>query len=65
MLNLITPKTYIYRYKPYVNESLGWKRSLKLFQKLPLYSVLIEKPKTKGLKNIDLLHELPFYNELN
>ena len=28
-------------------------------------NVLIEKPKIKGLKNIDLLHELPFYNELN
>ena len=28
-------------------------------------NVLIEKPKIKGLKNIDLPHELPFYNELN
>ena len=26
---------------------------------------LIEKPKVKGLKNIDLLHELPFYDKLN
>ena len=34
-----------------------------LFQELPLYNVLIEKPKIKHLKAIDLLHELPFYNE--
>ena len=26
---------------------------------------LIEKPKVKGLKNIDLLHELPFYDKLS
>ena len=32
---------------------------------LPFYNVLIEKPKIKGLKSIDLLHELPFYDELN
>ena len=25
----------------------------------------IEKPKIKRLKNIDLLYELPFYNQLN
>ena len=31
-----------------------------LFQKLPFYNVLIEKPHIKHLKNIDLLHELPF-----
>ena len=36
-----------------------------LFQELPLYNVLIEKPKIKHLKTIDLLHELPFYNELS
>ena len=35
----------------------------RLFQKLPFYNVLIEKPRIKHLKNIDLLHELPFYDE--
>ena len=35
-----------------------------LFQKLPFYNVLIEKPKIKYLSNIDLLHELSFYDEL-
>ena len=37
----------------------------RLFQKLPLHNVLIEKPCIKHLKNIELLHELPFYNELS
>ena len=41
------------------------KRNNKLFQELPLYNVLIQKPRIKHLKNIDLLHELPFYDELN
>ena len=34
------------------------------FQILPFY-VLIEKPKIKHLPNIELLHELPFYDELS
>ena len=34
-----------------------------LFQMLPFYNVLIEKPKTKHLSNIELLHELLFYYE--
>ena len=46
-----------YRYK---NESLRWKEAKILFQKLPFYNVLIEKPHIKHLKNIDLFHELPF-----
>ena len=33
--------------------------------KLPFYNVLIEKSNIKVLKNIDLLHELPFNGELN
>ena len=33
------------------------------FQKHPFYNVLIEKPRVKRVKNIDLLHELPFYDE--
>ena len=30
------------------------------FNKLPFYNKPIEKPKIKGLKNIDLLAEQPF-----
>ena len=36
-----------------------------LFQILPFYNALIEKPKLKHLSNIKLLHELPFYDELS
>ena len=36
-----------------------------LFQELPFYNTLIEKPRIKHLKNIDLLHQLPFYDELS
>ena len=36
----------------------------KVFQILPFYNVLIEKPKIKHLSNIELLHELPFSDEL-
>ena len=35
------------------------------FKELPFYSTYIEKPKIKRLKNIDLLSELPFYEELS
>ena len=35
------------------------------FKELQFYSKYIEKPKIKRLKNIDLLSELPFYEELN
>ena len=35
------------------------------FKELPFYNKRIEKPKIKRLKNIDLLSELPFYEELN
>ena len=35
------------------------------FKELPFYNKHIEKPKIKRLKNIDLLYELPFYEELN
>ena len=35
------------------------------FKELPLYNVSIDKPKIKPLKNIDLLVELRFYNQLN
>ena len=35
------------------------------FKELPFYNKHIEKIKIKGLKNIDLLSELPFYEEFN
>ena len=35
------------------------------FKELPFYNRYIEKPKIERLKNIDLLSELPFYEELN
>ena len=35
------------------------------FKELPFYNVSIEKPKIKPLKNVDLLAELPFYDQLN
>ena len=41
------------------------KEAKKLFQKLPFYNVPIEKTRIKLLKNIDLLYELSFYNELS
>ena len=34
------------------------------FKELPFYKKNIEKPKIKRSKNIDLLSELPFYEEL-
>ena len=41
------------------------KEAKRLFQKLPLYNDLIEKLRIKHLKNVDLLHELPFYDKLS
>ena len=35
------------------------------FKELLFYNKHIKKPKIKRLKNIDLLYELPFYEELN
>ena len=35
------------------------------FKQLPFFNVSIEKPKIKCLKNIDLLAELRFYDQLN
>ena len=36
-----------------------------LFQELPFYNTFIQKPRIKHLKNTDLLHKLPFYDELS
>ena len=35
------------------------------FKELPFYNISIDKPIIKRLKNIDLLPELPFYDQLN
>ena len=46
--------------------SFGMKKKQKIyFKPLPFYNVLIEKPEIKKLSNIELLHELPFYDELS
>ena len=52
-------------YRSYKTNFGDKKEAKRLFQKLPFYNVLIEKPKIKHLSNTDLLHELPFYDELN
>ena len=36
-----------------------------LIQKLSFYNILTEKPKIRSSKNIDLLHGLTFYAEIN
>ena len=41
------------------------KEAKRLFQILPFYNALIKKPKIKRLTNIDLLLELPIYDELD
>ena len=50
------------KYRAYKNEFLGYKE---IFQLLPFYNVFIEKPKIKHLSNKELLHELPFHDELS
>ena len=37
----------------------------RLFQELWFYNILIEKPLIECVKNVDLLHGLPFYDELS
>ena len=37
----------------------------KLFQILPFYNTFIERPEIKKLSNVQLLKELPFYDELS
>ena len=52
-------------YGAYKNELLGGIRSKKTVSRASFYNDLIEKPRIKRLKNIDLIHELPFYDELS
>ena len=41
------------------------KEAKKLFQELPFYNKIIEKPNITGLKNINLPQEFPLHDELN
>ena len=51
--------------KLYKMSSWNEKEAKSLFQELSFYNVAIEKLQNRGLKNIDLLQEFPFYDELN
>ena len=53
------------KYNACKNEFWNEKLAKELLQILPFYNILIEKPKIKHLSNIELLHELPFYDELS
>ena len=53
------------KYKSCKNEFWNEKEAKDLFQTLPFYNLLIEKPEIKKLSNIELLHELPFSDELS
>ena len=53
------------KYKAYKNDFWNEKEVKKIFQILAFYNVLIEKAKIWYLSNIQLLHELPFYDELS
>ena len=39
--------------------------TVEYFKELPFYNNPIEKPKIKRLKNVDLLAELPFHEQLS
>ena len=39
--------------------------NINYFKELPFFNTSTEKPKIKRLKNVDLLAELPFHNQLN
>ena len=41
------------------------KEAKRFFQELPIYHIVIEKTRIKHVKDVDLLHELPFYGELS
>ena len=39
--------------------------NINYFKELPFFNASIEKTKIKHLKNVDILAELPFYDQLN
>ena len=41
------------------------KETKRLLKEQSLFNIPIEKPKTKKLNNVDMLNELPFYDESN
>ena len=43
---------------------MHWDES-EIFKILPFYDSYVEKPKIKNLGNVELLKELPFYDELS
>ena len=47
-----------------IDYKMHWNAN-KIFQLLPFYDSYIEKPKVKKLNNIQLMKELPFYDELS
>ena len=53
------------KYSAYENELWNEKEAKSLFQILPFCNVFIEKPEIKKLANTELLHDLPFYDELS
>ena len=53
---------HLFQPKMSLSDEKGTNRLLK---KQPFYNVPIENPKIKHLNNIDMLSELPFYDELN
>ena len=53
------------KYKPYENKFWNEKEAKNLFKTLAFYNVLIEKSELKKLSNIELLDELPFFDELS
>ena len=48
-----------------VLSNTNYSNEVNYFKELPFYKKPIEKPKIKGLKNIDLLAEQPFYEQLS
>ena len=53
------------KYEPNKNDFWNKKEAKKIFQILPFYNVLIEKPEIKKLSNVELLRELSFDDELS
>ena len=53
------------KYKPHNNEFCNEKEAKTLFQTLPFYNALTQKPDIKKLSNVELLYELLFYDELS
>ena len=53
------------KYNSHKNEFWNEKEAKELFQILPFYNTFIKKTEIKHLSTIELLHDLPFYDELS